>query len=160
MRCLAAGNGKINAATATRERVTGSCHCGQVTVHYHSPVPAGEIPVRVCQCTFCRRHGGRYTSHPDAKLEIISTSETALNRYRFGTSSADFILCARCGVAVAAVCEIEATLRAVVNTSVFDDFVAATENTSEHDFDDETLESRLARRQRNWIPDVTLKINQ
>ncbi len=150
--------GAISSIGKERHVLSGSCHCGQLSIRYFSPLVPGKVPVRVCQCTFCRRHGGRYTSHPESRLVITASNAKSLNRYQFGTATADFLMCTRCGVVVAAVCEIGGCLRAVVNASVFDNFESIASNVSEHDFDKETLEQRLARRKRNWIPDVTLNV--
>ena len=50
-------------APATR-RINGSCHCGNVSYVLEWPGEAPAIPVRGCGCTFCSRHGARWTSHP------------------------------------------------------------------------------------------------
>ena len=50
--------------------IDGACHCGNLRFTLHWPVPEGSIAVRACSCTFCRKHGGVYTSHPNARLEV------------------------------------------------------------------------------------------
>lgn len=141
--------------TAQRH-IKGGCHCGNVQFTYSLPQPEGAIPVRACSCTFCRKHGGVYSSQPDARIAVRIADATQVQRYHFGTETADFLLCRGCGVVPAVTSEIEGRLYAVVNTNAFEgvdpeDMVAAVAN-----FDGESTDSRLARRQRNWIPDVTI----
>jgi hypothetical protein len=80
----------------------GSCHCGALRLSYRSAVPPADTELRACQCSFCRRHGSRALSDPAGRVEIEAEAG-ALNRYRFGLGTADYFLCARCGVYVAAV---------------------------------------------------------
>ena len=78
-------------------RIEGKCHCGNINFALHWPGAGAEIPVRVCGCTFCTKHGGAWTSHRDAELMVEVRDETLVSKYRFGTSTADFYVCARCG---------------------------------------------------------------
>ncbi len=75
-----------------------------------------------------------------------------VNRYRFGTETADFYICTRCGVAPIVTSEIDGSGYAVVNVNCFDDVDPAELDESPTDFDGEGTEDRLARRQRNWSP--------
>ena len=52
---------------------------------------------------------------------------------------------------------IEGQRYAVVNVNSFENVDRSALDTSVTDFEGETTESRLARRQRNWIPDVTFE---
>ncbi len=74
--------------------------------------------------------------------------------YRFGSRTADYLLCRRCGVYVAAVCETAAGLRAVVNVNCLADRALFNQVPSTPDYDGETTEARLARRATNWMPAV------
>ena len=136
-------------------RIEGGCHCGNIRFEFELPEPDGAIAVRACGCSFCQRHGGVYTSHPAGKLaaRIADVSET--ERYRFGTATADFHICRACGVVPFVTSEIDGALYAVVNVNSFegDDELES----SPSDFDGETVDSRLVRRQRNWIPEVTIE---
>ena len=79
-------------------RATGSCHCGNLT--YTLEWPEGEeMPFRRCSCSFCARHGSIFTSHPRAALAGLVRDRTVLSRYTFATRTAEFFVCARCGVA-------------------------------------------------------------
>jgi hypothetical protein len=55
-----------------------------------------------------------------------------------------------------AVSEIEGRRYAVVNVFTFDDAEAMIFDISSTDFDGETVEERLERRARNWIPNVSV----
>ena len=62
-----------------------------------------QWPVRACQCRFCRSHGAHTTSDPGGSIAFQIADPGKLNRYRFGSRSADFLICRECGVYVAAV---------------------------------------------------------
>jgi len=134
--------------------IDGSCHCGNISYTLHWPSFAGEIPVRECGCSFCRKHGGAWTSNRDSKLEVEIREQSHVSEYQFGTATAEFLICARCGVAPLVTSNIDGTLYAVVNTNTFDSQEPLSFSRSSANFDGEEVSSRLARRKRNWIPDV------
>ena len=137
-------------------RIEGKCHCGNITYVLRWPGAGTNIPVRACSCTFCTKHGGVYTSHGDAELAAIVHDEGLVSRYRFGTETAEFYLCARCGVVPFVISTIEDNLYAVVNVNSFEGIDPSCFSRAVTDFDGETTESRLDRRKRNWIPTVTI----
>jgi hypothetical protein len=128
----------------------GRCHCGTIELALTATRPVAELPVRLCTCTFCRRHGPRYTSDPAGSVAIRVADAAALGRYRFGLGLADFLFCRTCGVYVGAF-EPDPG-RAVLNLNVLDDAAAfaATPSTMDYDGEDET--ARVARRARAWTP--------
>ena len=79
-----------------------------------------------------------------------------VSRYRFGTESADFLVCRQCGVVPVAISRIDGTNYAVVNTNTFDRRDKLMGETAITDFDGELIGDRLARRTRNWIADVSI----
>ncbi|HMA16311.1 MAG TPA: hypothetical protein VKP12_16105, partial [Kiloniellaceae bacterium] len=81
----------------------GGCHCGAIAIDYESAVAPEETEVRACLCSFCRKHGSRAVSDPAGKLILTVHDADAVRRYRFGLATADYFLCGRCGVYVAAV---------------------------------------------------------
>ena len=135
--------------------IEGGCHCGNIRFRLRWPDGAA-IPARACSCSFCRPRRATYTSHPEARLEARVADEGRLSRYRFGTGTAEFFVCGRCGGVPFAVSEIEDNLFAVVNVLTFDDSAAMDFDVTTTDFDDESLDDRLRRRSRNWIPDVVI----
>src|SRR5262249_20324844 len=74
------------------------CHCGALTARYQTDLAPTRWSVRADQCSFCRAHGAAMTSDPAGALEFAATDPTRLSRYRFGTQTADFLLCGHCGI--------------------------------------------------------------
>jgi hypothetical protein len=131
----------------------GSCHCGNVEFTLFTEKSANDLVPRRCSCTMCRRHGASYISDPDARLELHYRDPSLLSVYQLGHGTAQWIICARCGVLTAVLCEIDDRLRAVVRVqSMVDHAFLASETPT--DFDDESVAGRLERRARNWIGTV------
>lgn len=141
------------------ETITGRCHCGNIHIeftHQHG----NQILVRACSCDFCRKHGGVWTSDPHGSLRVHVADGADLYKYRFGTGTADFFVCSRCGVVPAVVSSIDDRDHAVVNVNTFENVDAARLAKSVTDFDGEGIGERLQRRGRNWIPDVVVSIDR
>lgn len=136
--------------------IRGSCHCGNIHFVLRWPKSESEIPVRVCGCTFCRKHAGAWTSHRHSELAIEVDDPSLVSTYGFGTKTADFYVCSVCGVAPLVLSEIDDNQYAVVNVNAFDDADSLSLSSSKTDFDGEDTGSRLERRKRNWIPKVVL----
>jgi hypothetical protein len=85
-------------------------------------------------------------------VEIRAEDWLLVERYRFGSGIAEFLICRRCGVYIGAVCETVAGTRAVINTNCLDNRAAFTRRPAPVDHDSETIEDRLARRITNWTP--------
>ena len=136
--------------------IHGRCHCGNIAFELDWTPPPSEIPARACGCSFCRKHGGVWTSCPTGALRVALRDPAHVSRYAFGTGTATFHVCARCGVVPVVTSEIEERLYAVVNVNAFEDVDAALLRPAPVSFDDETEAARLARRRRGWIGDVTL----
>jgi hypothetical protein len=130
--------------------LTGGCHCGNLLLRLRATRSPAELGARACACTFCAPRRLRWTSDPEGRVEIVVADEGELNRYRFGTETADFLICRRCGQVVAAVSD-GPEPRAVINVDVLQragEFGEAVPR----DFDDEEVEAKLARRARSWTP--------
>src|SRR5690349_15656728 len=95
--------------------IEGRCHCGNIAFALVWPDDAPDIPARACDCSFCTRHGGVWTSHPRAALRVHVDDAAAVSAYRFGTGTATFQVCARCGVVPLVTSRIDDALFAVVN---------------------------------------------
>ena len=54
-------------------------------------------------------------------VEVTAADWSLVERYRFGSRTADYLLCRRCGVYIGAFCETSAGLRAVVNVNCLAD---------------------------------------
>ena len=135
-------------------RIQGSCHCGNIrfTLDWGHEPP--RIPARACGCTFCTKHGGVWTSSPTGSLRVSVRDPAQVNRYTFGTRTADFHVCTACGVVPVVTSTIGGRTYAVVSVNAFEGVDPALLDRSPADFDGEGEGDRLARRQRNWIADV------
>lgn len=134
--------------------ITGRCHCGNIAFTLRwSPEPE-RIPARACTCSFCRKHGGLWTSCPTGTLEVRVKDAAGVHRYAFGTRTAVFHVCGECGVVPVVTSEIGGRTYAVVSVRAFEDVDPALLQQAEVSFDGEGTDDRLARRQRNWIADV------
>jgi len=134
--------------------ICGSCHCGNISFELQwEPEPA-EIPARACTCSFCTKHGGVWTSCRTGKLTVSVADPANVSRYVFGTGTAQFHICTRCGVVPVVTSEIDGNTYAVVSVNAFQGFDRSRLRLASATFDAEDEESRLARRKRNWIPSV------
>ncbi len=132
----------------------GGCHCQNLSVKLRLSKPPAEMPLRSCSCAFCRSHGTRTLSDRNGDVEITAGDWTEVERYQFGSRTADYLLCRRCGVDVGAVCETGSGLRAVLNVNCLDDRAAFTQTPAASDYDGEATDARLDRRSMNWMPAV------
>src|ERR687884_597582 len=99
----------------------GGCHCGNLSLTLRLSLPPHAVRLRACGCSFCRAHATRTTSDPNGAVEISATDWSLVERYRFGSGTADFLICRRCGVYVGAVCDTSAGVRGTINTNFLDD---------------------------------------
>jgi hypothetical protein len=134
--------------------IRGKCHCGNIAFSLTWDPDPAEIPARACDCSFCVKHGGVWTSNPRGTLEVKVTEPAAVSNYAFGTRTAEFHICARCGVVPVVTSRIDGQLYAVVSVNAFDGVNASRLRRAPASFEGEETESRLARRKRNWISDV------
>jgi hypothetical protein len=131
---------------------TGGCHCGNIHVRLRLSRPPEDQALRACTCSFCRSHNPRIVADPGGLFEVWADDWSLVENYRFGTRTSDFLICRRCGVFVAAVSEFTAGTRAVVNANCLDDRGRFTAAPAMHEFQEETIETRSARREANWMP--------
>ncbi len=102
------------------------------------------------------KHGGVWTSSPNARLAVVLRDATLVSKYAFGTRTATFHVCTRCGAVPLVTSEIANHLYAVVNVNVFENVDPSWLRRASVSFEGEDVESRLARRTRNWIADVRI----
>jgi hypothetical protein len=125
----------------------GACHCGAVGVFFETEADPTLIQVRACQCGFCRRHGAKTVSDPEGRLTLSFEPDT-VHLYRFGTRSADFLVCRECGDYVAAIMDDVG----VVNVVAADIAVLAGREAEPVSYEAETVEAKRARRRARWTP--------
>jgi len=134
--------------------IKGGCHCGNISFSLAWEPDPAEIPARACSCSFCTKHGGVWTSNPAAALEVSVEDPSLVSRYAFGTRTAEFHICARCGIVPVVTSRIDGRLYAVVSVNAFEGVDRSLIRLASADFDGEGKDSRLARRKRNWIASV------
>ena len=133
-------------------RLDGGCHCGRLRVSFTTTKALTDLPLRACQCSFCRRHGGLTTSDPEGEVVLTVSEFPPGGWYRFGTGMTEFWVCPRCGVYVGGYIEVNGQGRAVVNTRALDARSEFTQAPVPMDYGNETRGERLARRMRVWSP--------
>jgi hypothetical protein len=134
--------------------IHGKCHCGNISFSLTWEPDPAEIQARACSCSFCIKHGGVWTSNPKGALEIAVKDPSLVSRYMHGTRTAEFHVCSRCGIVPVVTSRIDDQLYAVVSVNAFEDVDPSLLRRASTSFDGEGTDSRLARRKRNWIPDV------
>jgi len=136
--------------------ITGKCHCGNIAFDLQWEGDAPEIPARACACSFCVKHGGVWTANPAASLAVTVRDPTLVSKCLFGTRTATFHVCSCCGAVPLVTSEIDSHTYAVVNVNTFENVDPSQLRRGAVDFEGEDVESRLARRKRNWIADVRM----
>ena len=130
----------------------GGCHCGNLRYALETSLALQQLPLRACQCSFCRLHGARSTSDPAGRVRFEVRDPARLLRYRFGLRTADFLICANCGIYVGAAMNEGDALWAIVNANTLDEAALLTQDLVPMDYDGEDQAQRLARRKQRWSP--------
>ena len=141
----------------TRHKHDGSCHCGNVRYRYYASRPATQLSMRACSCSYCRKTGARYSAEPNGILVGEVGDCDAIHLYRFGTQTADFYVCSKCGIAPFVIWPDGDDLYALVNVNTFDIPVDGS-GCRDVCFAHEDVTRRCERRRRQWIGNVTLTI--
>jgi hypothetical protein len=134
--------------------IHGKCHCGNISFSLTWEPDPAEIPVRACTCSFCTKHGGVWTSNPSSALEVVVKDPSLVSTYAFGTRTAEFHICALCGIVPVVTSRIDDRLYAVVSVNAFEGVNQSLLRPAPVSFEGEGTESRLARRKHNWIANV------
>lgn len=130
---------------------SGQCHCGAIAMELAFTHPADEMQVRSCQCDFCTRQGSLTVSEA-AGHAVISIAADQLTTYRFGSGTASFLICSRCGVYAGVIMADGDKLRSIANARGLglDAFKHRVGTQLTHD--DETTPARIERRNQRWTP--------
>jgi hypothetical protein len=134
--------------------ISGRCHCGNIAFTLLWKPEPMEIPARACGCSFCIKHGGVWTSCPTGSLKVKVQNPSLVSRYTFGTRTAEFHICTKCGVVPVVTSLIEDQLYAVVSVNAFEGLELSLVKRAAATFEGENEEERLSRRKRNWIGNV------
>jgi hypothetical protein len=135
----------------------GGCHCGNLSFVFEATRSLDELGLRACMCSFCRKHGARNTSDPKGAMRIAVRERDKLVRYRFGLKTADFLLCANCGVYIGAMLSENGKSWMTVNADAFREPPALGHMAVPHHFDHEDTAGRIARRKERWTPVTEFK---
>jgi hypothetical protein len=130
----------------------GSCHCGNLSFEFETTLAPEALPLRACQCTFCRRHGALSTSDPAGQVRLKVAEPELLQRYRFGLGITDFLICRRCGVYLMAMMDIDGWRYAVLSANALECRAAMTSPVAPMEYGGEDEAARLARRKQRWTP--------
>ena len=85
-------------------------------------------------------------------MEFSVSDQGALLRYRFGLETADFLVCAKCGVYVGAVTGGPAGMFTTLNLNSMKTPVEGLQNAAPLSYESEEREDRIERRQTGWTP--------
>lgn len=138
--------------TPTLNSQEGRCHCGAIGYSFQTELAPREWKLRACQCSFCRAHGALSASDPAGSIAFHEYRSGALERYRFGLRTADFLLCGKCGVYIGALIATPHGRFGIVNVTALRPLPADLAAPTAMDYGDETSEDRIARREERWTP--------
>jgi len=134
----------------------GGCHCGNISIALElSRAPSAYNP-RACDCDFCRKHGAAYISDPHGSIRIHINSAGKSQIYRQGSGTAEFLLCAACGVVVSVLYRDTNRVYAAANANTV--ATAAERFGSEQSASPQMLAAsdKVKRWQTVWFPNATL----
>lgn len=134
--------------------INGRCHCGNISFKLTWEPEPKEIPARACDCSFCTKHGGVWTSCNTGSLKVTVDNPSLVSKYSFGTKTAQFHICSRCGIVPVVTSQIEGRIYAVVSVNAFERVEASLLKRAPASFEGENEAARLSRRTKNWIANV------
>ena len=135
----------------------GGCHCGNIGLEFHTAIAPGDLEIRECQCSFCRKHAARAASDPSGQLIISVENSDKLNRYKFALGTAEFLICRECGVYVGSVTIETDDQRGIVIVNALEDREKFDRGPQAVSYDGEDEEYRISRRASKWMP-VSLRL--
>jgi hypothetical protein len=95
-----------------------------------------------------------WASHPPGILEVAIREPNGVSKYSFGTHTADFYVCSKCGCVPVVTSTIEGRKYAVVNVNTFEEELGTRVRAAPVTHAEEVGATRLARRAKNWIRNV------
>jgi hypothetical protein len=134
--------------------INGRCHCGNISFKLTWEPEPREIPARACDCSFCTKHGGVWTSCNTGSLNVTVGDPSLVSKYSFGTKTAQFHICSKCGLVPIVTSLIEGHTYAVVSVNAFEGVAPSLLKRATASFEAEDEKARLSRRQKNWIANV------
>jgi len=92
------------------------------------------------------------TSDPAGRLTFNVSDTEALQRYRFGLKTADFLLCRRCGVYIGAQIQTAHGAFGIINTRALTPDPRGLPRAAAADYGSEEASERIERRENRWTP--------
>jgi hypothetical protein len=133
-------------------KLTGSCHCGNVSVVFETDLSPADMVPRACQCSFCRLHSSAAVSDPAGHIIFSVREPEHLNRYKFGLGSTEFLICRTCGVYMGAFMPDGQKAFANVMAGTLDARAEISSAPIPVHRSQENLEERRTRRRAMWTP--------
>jgi hypothetical protein len=130
----------------------GRCWCGALTLSLTSRKSPRALPLRACNCSFCRKHGARNTSDPDGRVAIRVRDRRKLSRFDFRSAAGGRLICSHCGCYIAIAYRIEGRWYASVNVNALENPSSFTQRVEPVDYGGETAAAKRLRRQTRWTP--------
>jgi len=96
-------------------KVTGECHCGNISYVAEMPKAPSTYKPRACDCNFCVSHGAEYISDKNGFLIFTIKNKSEINRYKQGSQILEFLICKKCGVLVGALYKDETNIYSSIN---------------------------------------------
>ena len=129
--------------------INGSCHCGNLSYRFETTFDADTLPIRACQCSFCRAHGAHTATDPDGTARLFARDPSRLLLYRFAHGVTEFVMCSQCGIYVGAVISDGDQKFITLNMNLAGLDVSRAEAV---EYDGESAKSRLSRRCKKFTP--------
>jgi hypothetical protein len=89
---------------------------------------------------------------PAGRLTFHVTGTDALQRYRFGLKTAEFLLCRRCGVYIGAQIDTAHGAFGIINTRALTPYPQGLPAAAAQDYGSESASQRIERREQRWTP--------
>lgn len=137
-------------------KITGGCHCGNISYEFTPDVAFDELPVRICGCSFCQKHGNRYTSDSAGHLVVTIRQNDEIADYQFGSGTTRSVFCKNCGVMPFMKLKTDEGLYAIINVNTADQPFDMTK-AQNFDYSGENAKQSIARREKKWINNVEIR---
>ena len=134
----------------------GQCSCGAIHYEWQTSHSIQGLTPRACQCDYCAAQNATYTSEYGSRLQITLAHPDTAHIVQHGFKTCDFVECSSCKVLVYVTSIIDGVRYAVINAATLRDRDQMAPP-APIIFSAETLDQRNARRQKNWINQVSIQ---
>lgn len=100
-------------------KLTGGCHCGNISLEVELSAEPSSYHPRACDCTYCRQHGASWLSDAKGSVVIRVADPRQRGVYRQGSEQAELLLCRRCGGLMAVLLQADGKVFGAVNAKAF-----------------------------------------